>query len=132
MGDGHAKYGVVPAGGATVRLVERIGRGHAARLFYTAELVDVGTLADWGLVDEIVPKDELMARAAELAASISAASPEVLRHVKALTSPARDAERQSRLRAELDRFRQHIDGADLAEGLAAFREKRRPVYREGR
>lgn len=132
MGDGHAKYGVVPAGGATVRLGERIGRGRAARLFYTAELLDAATLADWGLVDEVVPGDRLMARAAELADAIAAASPEVLRHVKALTRPARDAERQSRIRAELDHFRQHVEGADLAEGLAAFRLKRRPVYRETR
>lgn len=131
MGDGHAKYGVVPAGGATVRLTERIGRGRAARLFYTAALVDAQTMAEWGLVDEVLPQDRLMIRAVEIARAICAASPEVTRHVKALTRPSADDGRQARLRAEIDRFRLHLDGADLAEGLAAFRAKRMPVFRDG-
>jgi acyl-coenzyme A synthetase/AMP-(fatty) acid ligase/enoyl-CoA hydratase/carnithine racemase len=131
MGDGHAKYGVVPAGGATVRLTERIGRSRAARLFYTAALVDAQTMAAWGLVDEVLPQDRLMIRAIEIAREICAASPEVTRHVKALTRPSADDGRQARLRAEIDRFRLHLDGADLAEGLAAFRAKRAPVFRDG-
>lgn len=130
LGDGHAKYGIVPAGGATVRLGERIGPGRAAQLFYTAELVDAGTMADWGLVDEVVPKEKLLERAGEIAAAISAASPEVVRHIKLLTRQSKNAERQARIRAELERFRLHLDGTDLAEGLAAFREKRTPVYRD--
>ncbi len=129
MGDGHAKYGIVPAGGATVRLVERIGRSRAARLFYTAALVDARTMADWGLVDELVANDRLMLRASEIAQEICTASPEVVQHVKALIRPSADAGRQARIRGELDRFRLHVEGKDLAEGLAAFRAKRRPAYR---
>jgi enoyl-CoA hydratase/carnithine racemase len=55
LGDGHARYGVVPAGGATVRLRERITPSRAAELFYTAGLVDAATLHAWGLVNEVVP-----------------------------------------------------------------------------
>jgi enoyl-CoA hydratase/carnithine racemase len=44
IGDGHARYGVVPAGGATVRLCERVNPSHAAQLFYTAGLEDADTL----------------------------------------------------------------------------------------
>ena len=128
LGDGHAKYGIVPVGGATVRLGERIGRGRAARLFYTAALVDAKTMAEWGLVDEVLPPDGLLDRAGEIAREICAASPEVIRHVKVLTRPTLEGERRTRIRAELDRFRLHTQGADLSEGLAAFREKRRPVY----
>lgn len=131
LGDGHAKYGIVPAGGATVRLGERIGPGRAARLFYTAALVDADTMADWGLVDEVVPRERLMARAGEIAGEIRGASPEVVRHVKALTRPPAGAERQARIRAELQRFQLHVGGADLAEGLAAFRAKRAPHYGDG-
>jgi acyl-CoA synthetase (AMP-forming)/AMP-acid ligase II/enoyl-CoA hydratase/carnithine racemase len=130
MGDGHARYGVVPAGGATVRLTERIGRGRAARLFYTAALVDAQTMAAWGLVDEVLPQDRLMIRAIEIAREICAASPEVARHVKVLTRAPANENRQARLRAEIDRFRLHVEGADLAEGLAAFRGKRAPVFRD--
>jgi enoyl-CoA hydratase/carnithine racemase len=120
---------VVPAGGASVRLVERIGPSRAAQLFYTASLVDAATLKDWGLVNEVVPKDRLMQRAMELAREICQRSPEANRHIKALTSRlARSDARAGRIRAELERFEEHIRGADLAKGLAAFRTKQHPIF----
>ena len=128
IGDGHTRYGIVPAGGATVRLAERISPSRAAQLFYTAALVDAETLADWGLVNEVVPKERLMPRAMEIAREICQRSPEAIRHIKALTGrKARAAARDDRLRAELEAFKLHVDGADLAKGLAAFRDKQ-PVH----
>jgi len=129
IGDGHAKYGIVPAGGATVRLGERIGPSRAAQLFYTASLIEAGTLKDWGLVNEVVPKQRLMERAMEIARGICAQSPEAIRHIKALTGrTAHPAGREVRIRAELERLKDHLDGMDLAAGLAAFRMKQHPSY----
>lgn len=126
MGDGHARYGVVPAGGATVRLRERISPSRAAQLFYTAGLVDSQTLQAWGLVNEVLPEDRLMDRARALARDIAQCSPEAVGHIKALTAPS--PERHRRLEAELERFARHIGGQDLARGLAAFRAKQPPRY----
>ncbi|HSC01026.1 MAG TPA: enoyl-CoA hydratase/isomerase family protein, partial [Burkholderiaceae bacterium] len=126
IGDGHARYGVVPAGGATVRLRERISPSHAARLLYTADLVDAETLHAWGLVNEVLPAERLMTRALALANQIARCSPEALRHIKALTAPS--PQRQQRLEAELERFAVHVAGHDLARGLAAFRAKQPPPY----
>lgn len=124
IGDGHTRYGIVPAGGATVRLLEKLSPSHAAQLFYTAALIDVQTLADWGLVNEIVCGDRLAERALEIAREIAERSPEAVRHVKVLAGrSARPAERQDRIRAELERFALHVEGQDLAKGLAAFRAK---------
>jgi enoyl-CoA hydratase/carnithine racemase len=129
IGDGHVKYGVVPAGGATVRLGERIGRSRAAQLFYTASLVDAEVLRDWGLVNEVVPADRLMSRASELARQICSRSPEANRHIKALTTRiAHSDTRARRIRAELEHFAEHIRGVDLAKGLAAFHAKRQPDF----
>ncbi|WP_158243157.1 AMP-binding protein [Acidimangrovimonas sediminis] len=129
LGDGHAKYGIVPAGGATLRLAERIGRARAAQLFFTAGMIDARTACDWGLVNEVLPPDRLMPRAREIAAQIAACSPEVIGRIKRLTAPAAAAEpRALRLRAEIDEFTAHLGGADLAEGLTAFREKRTPRF----
>jgi len=124
LGDGHARYGVVPAGGATVRLRERISPSHAAQLFYTADPVDAATLHAWGLVNEVLPGDRLMDRAQALAREIALCSPEAIAHIKALTGPS--PERQRRLEAELEHFAAHLTGRDLAKGLAAF-AARRPV-----
>ena len=124
IGDGHTRYGIVPAGGATVRLGERIGPSRAAQLFYTASLFEAGTLKDWGLVNEVVPNERLMERAMELAREICQCSPEANRHIKALTGRmTRSDARAERIRAELERFEEHLHSADLAEGLAAFRSK---------
>jgi len=126
LGDGHARYGVVPAGGATVRLRERIAPARAAQLFYTAGLVDAETMRAWGLVNEVLPAERLMARAFELAREIARCSPEAVGHIKALSAPA--PERQRRLEAELERFAEHIGGHDLARGLSAFRTRQAPRY----
>jgi len=129
IGDGHTRYGVVPAAGATVRLGERISPSHAAQLFYTAGLVDAETLRDWGLINEVVPKVQLMSRVMELAKDICKCSPEAIRHIKFLTGErARTPDRQSRISAELERFALHVDGTDLANGLAAFKAKQPVQY----
>jgi acyl-CoA synthetase (AMP-forming)/AMP-acid ligase II/enoyl-CoA hydratase/carnithine racemase len=127
IGDGHARDAIIPAGGATVRLTERISPSQAAQLFYTAALVDAETLARWGLVNEVVPRERLMERAVEIARDICARSPEAVRHIKALTRRTEGA-RAGRLRAELVHFEEHIRGADLAKGLAAFKNKQTPHY----
>ncbi|MGR3454513.1 AMP-binding protein [Pseudooceanicola sp.] len=129
ISDGHARYAIVPAAGSTVRLPERIAPSRAAQMLYTGAALPAETLRDWGLVNEVVPGDLLMTRAHEIAAEIRACSPEVNRHVKALTGrEARDPARQERMEAELQHFAQHVEGRDLARGLAAFREKRRPDF----
>lgn len=129
MGDGHTRYGIVPAGGATVRLLERLSPSRAAQLFYMAALFDVGTLAEWGLVNEVVPAERLMDRALEISREICQRSAEANRHIKALTGRlARPVDRHDRLRAELERFEEHLRGADLAKGLHAFRTKQPPIF----
>jgi len=129
IGDGHTRYGVVPAAGATVRLSERISPSHAAQLFYTARLVDAETLRDWGLINEVVPPEQLMDRVMEIARDISLRSPEAIGHIKFLTGKrARTPDRQNRIAAELERFALHVDGEDLARGLSAFKSKQPVQY----
>ncbi len=129
LGDGHARYGIVPAGGATVRLTERLSPSHAAQLFYTAAPQDAGKLAAWGLVNEVVPSGQLMERTLEIAREIATRSPEAIRHIKALTRRADPkGERAARIRTELAHFEHHLDGKDLARGLAAFKNKQPITY----
>lgn len=129
FGDGHAKFGILPAGGATVRLTERVGPSHAAQLFYTAEMIDASTALNWGLVNEILPQEHLLGRAQDLAWSISRNSPEAVRKIKQLANPnVATADRARRLQKEITAFASHLKGKDLQEGLRAFGEKRLPEY----
>jgi enoyl-CoA hydratase/carnithine racemase len=67
-------------------------------------------------------------RAREIASQFCGQSPEVLAHIKSLARAYFDAPRYDGFQAELAAFEKHIGGKDLAEGLAAFRDKRRPRY----
>jgi enoyl-CoA hydratase/carnithine racemase len=128
IGDGHAKYGVVPAGGSSVRLFAKMATNRARHLLYSAELFPAATLMEWGLVNEVVPEDRLLERAREIADQYCRQSPQVLRHMKALARASFRTRIENGLRLELEAFRTHLRSHDLAEGLAAFRQKRSPNY----
>ncbi|MBX3575062.1 MAG: enoyl-CoA hydratase/isomerase family protein [Mesorhizobium sp.] len=128
MGDGHAKYGVVPGGGSTARLPRRLPVGLAKQLLFTAELVGSETMRHWGLVNEVVAADQLHARVTTIGNAIADASPMVVRAMKLLVNEGLDQPIESALDAELEACKHHVDSADLAEGLAAFQSKRKPHY----
>jgi acyl-CoA synthetase (AMP-forming)/AMP-acid ligase II/enoyl-CoA hydratase/carnithine racemase len=128
LGDGHAKYAVVPAGGATVRLFRKIPPNRAMQLFFSAALVSARELCDWGLINEVVPAPLVLARAKEVASRFCRQSPEVLAHIKDLARAYFGASPHDGFQAEIAAFAKHIGGKDLAEGLAAYRNKRRPRY----
>jgi len=80
------------------------------------------------LINELVPAERLLPRAKDIASQFSRQSPEVLAKIKRLARGYFDAAGYDGFQAELDAFAAHIGGKDLAEGLAAFRDKRRPQY----
>jgi enoyl-CoA hydratase/carnithine racemase len=128
IGDGHARFGIVPAGGSTVRLAERISPSHAAHMLFSAAAQSAETLASWGLVNEVVPGDRLMDRAQEIAHDICRNSPAAVRAIKRLRASRNDFARQDRLRLEIEAWIEHVSSADLAEGLKSFGRRERPRY----
>ena len=68
--DGHFSLGFVPGDGQLVTLQELIGAKRAAHMVYTGENIDAKTALAWGMINEVVAKDKLMARALELAEKI--------------------------------------------------------------
>ena len=69
--DTHAKVGMVPGWGLTVKLPRLIGTGRARRMSLTAEMINAQTALDWGLVTEVVAHEQLLIRALEVAESIA-------------------------------------------------------------
>jgi enoyl-CoA hydratase/carnithine racemase len=123
LGDGHARYAVIPAGGATARLPRRVPASIAAHLFFSAELYSAQQFAAWGLVNEVTPASELLSRAATLAGVYAGHSRSVLAAMKRLTR--RNMGPVAELaRSELAEFSQYVDSADLAVGLERFVARR--------
>ena len=108
------------------RYVSRLGLNAAKRLFLTAEKLTAEELLRIGYLTELAPQAELDARVDALAARIAELAPLAVQGMKqALNEIARGALDVPALEARQARCK---DSEDLKEGLAAFREKRRPVF----
>ena len=125
----EVRWSIYPFGGATVKLAHQIGHVHAMDLLLTGRLVDAAFAARIGLVNVVVEREALMPWALETAAAIAANSPSAVQAVRTQisTSIADYAKSREALEQALgDRVRA---SPHFAEGIAAFREKRRPDYR---
>ena len=80
--DTHARVGVVPGGGMSIRLPQLIGIDRARWMSFTGDFIDAHTARDWGLVVEVVPHEGLMDRAREVASSVASLPAENVREVR--------------------------------------------------
>jgi enoyl-CoA hydratase/carnithine racemase len=121
--------GLLPAGCGTQTLPWLVGEGWAKRMILTGERVDVDTALRIGLVEEVVGKGEALEAAQLMAQRVSTLSPAAVASCKGLIHSARQGvPRRAALSQERERFVDLFDGEDQREGVAAFLEKRRPVW----
>lgn len=129
LGQPEVKLGIIPGHGGTQRLPHLVGRSNAIRLLLTGEIIDATEALRIGLVDQVVPAEDLMARGQQLATAIATGAPlaiagclEAVRRGSHL--PLHDA-----MRVEAEIFGELCSSEDKAEGAAAFLEKRPPSWR---
>jgi enoyl-CoA hydratase len=128
VGDGHAKFAQLPAGGGSIRLHRRVGAPRAKYLLFTAEYIEASKAFEWGLVDELAPKGNVLAAVDALVAKFIGNSSLVIERMKALVKESQEQTLEVSLRNELAMSEWHFSAVDRNEGLAAFVEKRRPAY----
>ena len=118
------KLGIIPGDGGTWILPRVIGMSRAAELFYTGDVIDAATAADWGLVSRVVAADALMDEARALASRIAAMPPHSLRQTKMLLRQGQQIAYDSALEMAANTQAMLHTTADHAEGVAALIEKR--------
>ena len=94
----------------------------------TGDFIDAQTAYEWGLVEKVVPLEELLEAALGIARTIAARSPVSIGVLRELARTTRDLPLEEGLRREADGFRRCLASEDGAEGVAAFLEKREPEF----
>ncbi len=115
----------VPGWAGTQRLPALIGPARAKQLIFTGARVDAATAERWGLINEVMPRAELLARARSLAEAIAANAPVSVQIAKQVIDGASDAAGVA-LEALAGALTATTD--DAREGLASFRERRPPQF----
>ncbi len=128
LGQPEIKLGLIPGGGGTQRLPRLVGVGRAMLLNLTGDFIDAATAYDWGLVEKVVPREELLDAAVGVAATIAQRSPVAVGVLRELARTTRDLSLEEGLRREVEGFRRCLQSEDGAEGVAAFIEKREPRF----
>ena len=82
--DTHARVGVMPGGGMTIRLPQAIGAARARQMSLTGNFIDAATACAWGLVNEVVEHSALVDRAVELAGAIADADPDTIGELRSM------------------------------------------------
>ncbi len=129
FGQPEINLGIIPGGGGTQRLPRLVGEGKAMEMILTGEIIDAQTAFNLGLVNHVVPADQLEIKTMEIANRIAEKSPIALRLAKEAIKLASRSNLDEGLRREVDLFALCFSSADKAEGVAAFLEKRKPEFK---
>ena len=128
LGQPEAKLGLVPGYGGSQRLPRLVGRGAALKLLLTGEIISAAEALRIGLIDEIVPDNQLLERGKELARAIAANAPLAVSSCLEAVQKGSDLPLSEALHLEESIFGRLCGTQDKTEGLQAFLEKRKPVW----
>jgi len=125
----EVKRGMIAGNGGTQRLLSQVPYAIGMEILLTGDTFNAATAERWGLVNKVVPPDQLMATAMDYAKRIAANAPLAVQAAKELAIRSRDLDLQTGLRLErlIGRMLQNTD--DVAEGARAFAEKRAPQFK---
>lgn len=129
MGLTETSWAIIPGAGGTQRLPRLIGIGRAKELIFTARRVSAEEAYRYGIVEHVVPYEELMNTALSLAEEMAVNAPLALVQAKAAINKGIDVDLYSGLKIEELAYNALIPTEDRLEGLRAFAEKRPPQYK---
>ena len=129
MGLTETRLAIIPGAGGTQRLPRLIGRGKAKELIFTGRRVDAREALQIGLVNQICDPESLLEECQKMAAMICEAGPIAIEQAKYAINYGLETDLHTGLGIESNAYWVTIPTEDRLEGLAAFQEKRKPVYK---
>jgi len=127
FGQPEVNLGLIPGYGGTQRLVQLIGKGRAMELLMSADMIDANTALQYGLVNYVVPQEELLAKAKAILTVINSKAPLAVAACIKAANAVFD-ETQDGYSVEVNEFGNCFVTEDMKEGTTAFLEKRKAVF----
>jgi enoyl-CoA hydratase len=128
FGQTEINIGIIPGGGGTQRLPRLIGACRAKELIFTGDIIRAEEAFRLGLVNRVVPLDDLMSTAKEMARKIATKSAAALKLAKTAINRGMQTNLESGLKYEYELYALSLTLEDKAEGVNAFIEKRAPKF----
>jgi len=129
MGLPEVGLGVLPGAGGTQMLPRLVGLGKALEMMLSGNIITAQEALRLGLIEQIAPEGEVLNRALELAGKISRNAPLAVAAIKAAACETLSLPLEKGLEGETERFTRLCETEDKNEGIAAFKERRRPLFR---
>jgi enoyl-CoA hydratase/carnithine racemase len=129
MGLTETRLAIIPGGGGTQRLPRVIGVAKAKELIFTGRRVDAREALEIGLVNKITKPEDLIDECLAMAAMIAENGPIAVEMAKYAIDKGIETDLATGLAIESNAYRVTIPTEDRIEGLTAFREKRKPIYK---
>ncbi len=128
LGLPEVTLGLIPGYGGTQRLTQLVGKGRAMEIITTADMISAEKAAQIGLVNEVVPQANLIARAEEILNKIKQRAPlaiaSAINAINASLNPTLNG-----FEVEIEEFGKCFNTEDFKEGVSAFLEKRKPTFK---
>lgn len=129
MGLTETSLAIIPGAGGTQRLPRIVGKAKAKEMIFLAQRLGANECLAIGLANRVVPPEDLLDAANTLAAEITRNGPVALKAAKRAIDRGMEMDLASALVFESTCYEMTIPTEDRVEGLTAFREKRKPVYK---
>lgn len=128
LGLPEVKVGILPGGGGTQKLARLIGSKRAMLLMLTGRMFGAAEALQMGVVSEVAPTGEALARALDIAREIAAMPPVSVRQIKEIVHAGLNAPLETALMLERKALQLQFATRDQKEGMRAFLEKRKPNF----
>ena len=129
MGLTETRLAIIPGGGGTQRLPRLVGKGKAKELIFTGRRIDAEEALSIGLVNQVTKPEELLSACQKMSAMICQTGPIAVAQAKYAINYGMETDIHTGIAIEANAYKVCIPTEDRLEGLAAFKEKRPPIYK---